>query len=447
MDGDKASVTRAAPRPLLSVFDGIVLICGMVIGVGIFKTPSNVAASTAGPAEFMLAWLFGGLISLCGALVYAELVARHPVTGGEYAFLSRGFGRGVAFVFAWSRITVIQTGAIAGVAYVFGDYASQLHAIGPGGPAIYAALAVTALTALNLVGTIESKSLQKLLQVALFAALVFIGIAGLISAGAPKALPTGSTSGSFGLAMILVLFTFGGWNEAAYLAGEVRNPQRNMVRILVGGVALLTVLYLLVNLGYLLALGHGGMGASQAVGADLMRLVIGEKGAVVLALVVCTAALTTTNAAIFTGARTTWAMGRDFELFRRLGEWRETGSTPANALLLQGAIALVLVWAASSARDGFQAMVEYTAPAFWTFILLSALTLFIFRRRSTQRPAFVVPWYPVVPVLFCLACAYMVYASIDYALADYGPKFGNMVLAGLVVMLVGIPLYFLARRR
>jgi amino acid transporter len=447
MDGDKASVTRAAPRPLLSVFDGIVLICGMVIGVGIFKTPSIVAANTAGSGEFVLAWLFGGLISLCGALVYAELVARYPVTGGEYTFLSHAFGKGVSFVFAWSRITVIQTGAIAGVAYVFGDYASQLYSIGANGTAIYAALAVVGLTALNLVGTIESKSLQKVLQIALFAALIFIGVAGVIATGVPKPLPTGSASGSFGLAMILVLFTFGGWNEAAYLAGEVREPQRNMVRILVGGVVLLTALYLLVNVGYLLALGHGGMRESQAVGADLMRRVIGEKGAIALAIVVCTAALTTMNAAIFTGARTTWAMGRDFALFRRFGEWRESGSTPANALFLQGGIALMLVWAASSARDGFQAMVEYTAPVFWTFILLSALTLFVFRRRSKQKPTFAVPWYPVIPALFCLACAYMVYSSIDYALADYGPKVGSMVLVGLAVMFAGIPLYLLARRR
>ena len=139
-------------------------------------------------------------------------------------------------------------------------------------------------------------------------------------------------------------------------------------------------------------------------------------------------------------------MGRDFALFARFGEWRESGSTPANALLLQGGIALVLVWAASSARDGFQAMVEYTAPVFWTFILLSALTLFVFRRRSTEKPTFAVPWYPVIPALFCLACAYMVYSSIDYALADYGPKFGSMVLVGLAVMFAGIPLYLFTRR-
>jgi len=449
MDGATRTVNSAvtAPKPLLSVFDGIVLICGMVIGVGIFKTPSIVAGNTAGAGGFMLAWLFGGFASLCGALVYAELAARYPETGGEYTYLSRGLGRGVAFVFAWSRMTVIQAGAIAGVAYVFGDYASQLYAFGGKSSAIYAAFAVIALTALNLIGTFESKTVQKVFQVALFAALIFIGVSGLLVGGAPKALPAGAATGSFGLAMILVLFTFGGWNEAAYLAGEVRDSRRSMVRILVGGVALLTVLYLLVNLGYLLALGQGGMRESQAVGADLMRLVAGEKGAVALSLIVCVAGLTTINAAIFTGARTTWAMGRDISLFARFGKWRETGSTPANALLLQGAISLALVWAASFTRDGFRAMVEYTAPVFWTFFLLSAVTLFVFRRRDAAAPVFAVPGYPAVPIIFCMICVYMIYSSIDYALADYGPKLGNMVLLGLVAMLAGIPVYFFARRK
>jgi APA family basic amino acid/polyamine antiporter len=443
-DGTQAGVS-AAPRPLLSAFDGIVLVCGMVIGVGIFKTPSIVAANTAGPAMFLFAWLLGGLVSLCGALVYAELAARHPQTGGEYTFLSRGLGRGVAFVFAWSRMTVIQTGAIAGIAYVFGDYASQLYALGGKGAALYAALGVVGLTALNLVGTLEARSAQKLLQVLLFAALVFIGFAGLLVGRAPAA-PAAAAGGSFGLAMILVLFTYGGWNEAAYLAGEVRDPRRNMVRVLVGGVALLTALYLLVNAGYLVALGQAGMRESPAVAADLMRRVLGDQGALALALVVCVAALTTMNAAIFTGARATWALGRDFPLFGRFGQWREAGSTPANALLLQGAIALALVWAASFARDGFTAMVEYTAPAFWVFFLLTGLTLFVFRRRGGEAPPFAVPGYPLVPAVFCLMCAYMVYSTVDYALAGYGPKFGNMVLAGFLVMLAGIPLYFLARR-
>jgi basic amino acid/polyamine antiporter, APA family len=431
------------PKQLLSLSDGIVLICGMVIGAGIFKAPSVVAANTGSSFEFIAAWVLGGVVSLCGALVYAELAARYPVTGGEYAFLSRGLGRGVAFVFAWSRMTVIQTGAIAAVSFVFGDYASEMLRLGDKSSAIYAGISVIALTALNVVGTRESKTLQKIMQVLLFGGLILIAIAGLIG-GSGK--PAGAAApGSFGLAMIFVLLTYGGWNEAAYLSGEVRDPHRNMIRILVGGILALTLIYLVVNLGYLAALGLGGMRESKAVAADVMRVVAGEKGVVVVSFIVCLAALTTINAAIFTGARTTYALGRDFAAFRRLGDWRESGSTPANALILQGAIALVLVLASSVTPDGFTAMVAYTSPVFWTFFLLTAVTLFVFRRKSTEVPAFRVPLYPVIPIVFCAACIYMLYSSINYV--RFAVEFGVAVLAGLAIMAAGIPLYFLVRDR
>ena len=434
------------PIELLSVFDGIVLICGMVIGAGIFKAPSIVAGATASSAAFFAVWILGGLVSLCGALVYAELAGRFPETGGEYVFLSRAFGRGVGFLFAWSRMTVIQTGAIAAVAFVFGDYASEMLRLGEHSSAIYAALGVIALTALNVAGTVEAKTLQRIMQVLLFAGLLFIALAGFLAPAAPKPV-AGGGAGAFGLAMIFVLLTYGGWNEAAYLAGEIKDSRRNMLRVLVGGILALTLLYLVVNLGYFAALGLDGMKASKAVAADVVRKVAGEKGAVVVAAIVCLAALTTMNAAIFTGARTSWALGRDFPAFRLLGIWRAGGSTPANALLLQGAVILVLVGVSSATPDGFTAMVAYTAPVFWTFFLLTGLTLFQFRRRGQPNPGFRVPLYPVVPLAFCAACLYMLYSSIDYiGNPDYGPKFGPLVVAGLVVMAAGVPVFWATRK-
>ena len=439
----------AAPKPLLSVSDGVILMCGMVIGAGIFKAPSIVAGNTSSATWFLLAWVLGGAISLCGALVYAELASRYPETGGEYAFLQRGWGRGAAFVFAWSRMTVIQTGAIAAVAYVFGDYASEIFNLGTKSSAIYAAIGVVALTALNVAGTVESKTLQKIMQYLLFAGLLFIGIAGLVSGGAgakpAAAAAAAGGGGAFGLAMIFVLLTYGGWNEAAYLGGEVHDARRNMLRVLLGGIAVVTVLYLLVNLGYLAALGLDGMKESKAVAADVMRVVTGDRGAVVLSLIVCVAALTTMNAAIFTGARTNYALGRDFSMFGALGRWREAGSTPANALLLQGVVALVLVAASSATPDGFTAMVAYTTPVFWTFFLMTALTLFIFRRKESAEPLFRVPLYPVIPILFVAACLYMLYSSINYV--RFAVSFGVPVIAGIVIMAAGIPLYFLAKRK
>ena len=247
--------------------------------------------------------------------------------------------------------------------------------------------------------------------------------------------------------MIFVLLAYGGWNEAAYLAGEVREARRNMTRILVGGVVIVTALYLLVNVGYLAVLGHAGVKDSKAVAADVMRAIAGDKAAVLLALMVCISVLTTINAAIFTGARTNYAMGRDFPMFRLLGAWRDKGSTPANALIVQGAITLVLVAASAATPDGFNAMVAYTSPVFWTFFLLTGLTLFVFRRRGEEHPVFRVPLHPVVPAAFVLMCAYMLYSSIDYVRnPDYGPKFGFAVAAGLIVMAAGVPLYWLSRK-
>ena len=442
-----------APRQLLSVPDGIFLVAGMVIGVGIFKAPSVVAGNTADATGFLLAWVLGGVVSICGALVYAELSARHPDTGGEYTFLARGLGRPAAFLFAWSRMTVIQTGAIAAVAFVFGDYASEVVRLGEKSSAIYAAIGVVALTALNLAGTLQTKNLQKVMEVLLIASLSLLAIGGLVTGGspAPATAPSGGGGGGgdFGLAMIFVLLTYGGWNEAAYLAGEVKDARRNMVRVLVIGLLAVTALYMLVNLGYLAALGLAGIRDSKAVGADLMRAVVGDRGAVALALLVCVSALTTMNAAIFTGARTNYALGQDFPAFAKLGAWRERGSTPANALVVQAVLSLVLILVSSFTPDGFSAMVAYTSPVFWTFFLLTGITLFVFRARGDQPEAgdrpYRVPLYPIVPILFCGMCAYMLYSSINYI--RFAVSFGNAVLAGLAVMAAGIPLYLILRKR
>jgi len=248
--------------------------------------------------------------------------------------------------------------------------------------------------------------------------------------------------------MIFVLYTFGGWNEAAYLGGELRDASRNMAKVLVGGIVAVTALYLLVNLGYYAALGLGGMKESKAIASDAMRLIAGERAALILALVVCVSAFTTINAAIFTGARTNWAMGRDYPAMGFLGDWRAQGSTPANALLIQSAITLALIWAGSFTHDGFEAMVAYGLPVFWAFLLLIGLTLFPFRKAGGAAPAFTVPLFPVVPIVFYAMCLFMLWSSVQYLLnPDFGPAFGTLVLAGIVVMAAGIPLYFLVRPR
>ncbi|MBI4193554.1 MAG: amino acid permease [Betaproteobacteria bacterium] len=425
------------------------MIVGIVIGAGIFKAPSIVAGSVASSEIFIALWVAGGVISFVGALCYAELGSAFPNAGGEYYFLTRAFGRPVGFLFAWARMSVVQTGAIAAIAFVFGDYATQVLPLGPGSSVIYAALAVLGITALNIVGTRESRVLQNVLLTALLCAVAVVIVAGLAIGGAAPAAarPATASSGPMfsQLALIFILLTYGGWNEAAYLTAEIRDARRNIVRALVLGILVVTVIYVLLNLAYLNVLGLDGMKASKAVAADLMQKTLGGGGAAALSLIVIAAALSTLNATVFTGARTNYAVGRDFSIFRVLGVWKERSNTPVNALLVQGAVALALVILASFTPDGFETMVAYTAPAFWLFFMLTGISLFVLRAQEpVNAQPFRVPLYPLTPILFCAMCAYMLYSSTDYALSKDPSSIGAQL--GIGVLLLGLPLMFFARR-
>jgi len=444
----EAAGSGAAPRPTLTVFDAVAMIVGIVIGVGIFKAPSIVAGNVGTPSAFIALWLIGGAISLIGALCYAELGSSHPNAGGEYYFLSRAYGDWLGFLFAWARMTVIQTGAIAAIAFVFADYATTLAPLGTHSSALYAGLAVIGVTAVNVAGTRQSKWVQNVLTTALAVVVLAVVVGGLGAAPAqPVTMPDPAKGGPWfsGLALIFVLLTYGGWNEAAYLTAEMRDTKRNIVRALLIGIFVITLLYLLLNLAYLNALGLQGMRSSKAVAADLMRATWGDGGAWVLSIVVVSAALSTLNATIFTGARTNYALGRDFAIFRGLGRWSEHASAPVNALLAQGAIALALVVLASFTPDGFQTMVAYTAPAFWLFFMLTAVSLFLLRRRApVNADPFRVPFYPVTPLLFVAACAYMLYSSYTYAMSLDPGSIGAII--GIVMVFSGIPVLIVARR-
>ena len=436
-----ATAASAEPQPTLSVFDAVTIMVGIVVGIGIFKTPSLIAANVGSEAAFISVWVAGGFATLIGALCYAELAAAHPHAGGEYHFLSRAYGRPVAMLFGWARGAVIQTGAIAAVAFVLGDYAAQVAPIGPYGPAIYAALSVVALTALNVAGTVQSKRMQIAMTFIEIAALGAIILIGLFWGGEarPPAATSAAPEAAIGLAMVFVLLTYGGWNEAAYLSGELKDPARNMVRVLAIGTAILIALYVLANLALLAILGLDGLRGSQAVAADMMRLVAGEPGAKIVSLAIVAAALSTLNATIFTGARVYFAMARDLTLLPRVGEWDERGRAPANGLLLQGAVALLLVGFGAASRNGFQAMVDYSAPVFWAFLLLVGAALPILRWREPERNLpFRVPLYPLTPLLFCAGCLYMLHASLAYT--------GSGALIGLAVVLAGLPLLLFRRR-
>ena len=438
---------QTKPVPTLSVADVVALTVGVVVGASVFETPALVAANTGSEEAVLLVWLLGGGVSLIGALCYAELASAYPHAGGEYHYLHRAFGGRLAFLFAWARLAVIQTGSIALLAFVFGDYASELWSLGTHSSALYAALGVLILTGLHGAGIRLGKKTQRWLTAATILGLLLLVAASFLfapeaaaSSGAASGAAEAPAQRSFGMAMVFVLLTYGGWNEAAYVSAELRDVGRNMARALLISIGLIAGIYVVVNAAYLRGLGLAGMSGSDAVAADLMRATAGPWGAQLLSLLVIAAALSSASATIFTGARTSYALGRDFSLFAFLGRWHESSRTPANALGVQGGVVLLLIGLGTFTRQGFSTMVEYTAPAFWLFFFLTGVALLVLRRRepATPRP-FQVPFYPFTPLAFCAAALYMLWSSLIYT--------GTGALLGVGVLLAGLPLLLLQRRR
>ncbi|HMR20266.1 MAG TPA: APC family permease, partial [Sphingobacterium sp.] len=332
------------------------------------------------------------------------------------------FGRRFAFLFAWARMSIIQTGSIALLAFIVGDYMSELRSIGPYSSSIYAGLVVVSLTVVNIIGVRVGTATQKFLVGLQFIGLFILIVTGLFVASpesSPEVIPVLEEDGvspAIGVALIMVLLTFGGWNEAGYISAEMRGGSKKMAKVMVVSILLITGIYLLINLAYLYVLGIDRMAQSEAVAVDVMRVAMGERGAFFIGLLVILAALTSTNATIFTGARTNHALGRDFSVFSFMGKWTTKTSTPVNALLVQGVVATGLIVVGSFARSGFQSMVDFTAPIFWFFILCTGVALFVLRYKEphVQRP-FKVPLYPVLPLVFCLSSAYLLYSSLLFA--------------------------------
>jgi APA family basic amino acid/polyamine antiporter len=424
-----------------------------VIGAGIFKTPSLVASTTGSPELMLLAWLLGGALSLCGALCYAELASAYPHAGGDYHFLKRAFGRDVAFFFAWARVAVITTGSVALLAFVLGDYLSRVVRLGPHSAAIYAAVTVVALTAMNVAGLRLSTRVQNVLTLLQVAGLALVAVAGWIATPEPAlaaAAPPAATTAVFGLAMVFVLLTYGGWNEAAYVSSEVRGGSRAIVKALLISLLVITLAYLVFVASTLHGLGFDGLARSEAVGADVMQAAFGPRGAQLLGAVVGIVTLTSINATMIVGARSNYALGRDWLPLDGLARWHEDRNAPVPALLLQGAIALALVGFGALQQDGFAAMVEFTAPVFWFFFMLTGIALFVLRQREAATVArpFRVPLYPWLPAVFVATCAYLFYSSLAYAHSrDAVHVCLNVMATGAVAWLVTRGLQAAAGRR
>ena len=443
---------QEAPKKQLTLFDSTCLIVGIIIGAGIYQVVPDVAKGTSYWWAFLGIWIVGGLISLCGALGYAELAAAYPKEGGDYVYLSRAYGRWAGFLFGWLQLVVVRPGDIAGMAFVFALYAQAIydpfpHAMAPydlmpikalAGQAVpwsllmYAAAAVIVLTAVNIIGVPQGKWTQNLLTTAKALGLLAIVAVALAGPGGPSE-PLINNTPPPCPALILVLFTFGGWNEMAYVAAEVKNPSRNIVRSLVLGAIAVTVLYLLVNAAFLYTLGMAGVANSHAIAADTVSTLFPKHGAAFIGALICISALGATNGLIFTGERISYALGVDHRLFRALGSWRARTGTPVQALLLQGLIAVGLIVLLGS----FVNAILYTAAAVYTFYLATSLAVIVlrFKEPHVERP-YRVSWFPLPTIVFCLVCAILIHSAVAYNVW--------VSMGALAIFIAGLPLYWLS---
>jgi basic amino acid/polyamine antiporter, APA family len=442
---ERVAAARAAPAPTLSVFDATMITVGIVIGAGIFETPVLVAGMAGSPVTMLVAWALGGMLSFIGALTYAELATTYPSAGGDYTFLTRAYGKSVSFLFAWARSTVICTGSIALLGFILGDYLTRLFPLGPHSSALYATGAVLLLTGINLIGLKSSSRMQNALAIVEIGGVIAVAIAALTLGDSAATATTAANSepaagtAAFGLAMVFVLLTYGGWNEAAYVSAEVRGGPRAVLRTLVLSIAIITAVYLLFVVGVLQGLGFEALKSSHAVGVDIAERALGSVGAQIVGLLVAVSSLTSMNSTMIAGARTNYSVANDWAPLAFMSQWQGRRSTPAMGFIVQAAIALALIGYGALEKDGFAAMVEFTAPVFWLFFMLSGVALFILRRREPRMPRpFRVPLYPVLPLVFVLSCAYVFYSSVVHAQTEHATyvAFGVMLSGAFALLLL-----------
>ena len=463
MDNDRESAKRgsgtggrgllAAPRRELTLLDSTCIIVGIIIGAGIYRSTPDIASLAPNPLWLIVLWLVGGALSLIGALCYAELATAYPQEGGDYVYLTRALGRRMGFLFAWCQLWIVRPGSIGAMAYAFAAYADRIwpQAESDNRPYVlvaYATASVVVLTVVNILGVPEGKWTQNVLTIAKVLGLAIIVAVGLMFA-APSTTTVAATGASsrfswtdIGLAMIFVLFTYGGWNEMAYVGAEVKEPRKNMLRALLIGTLAVTAIYVLVNLAFLHAVGFDGM-QHATVAADVLELAIGPWAGFVISVLICISALGAINGQIFTGSRIYYAMGSDHRLYAWLGRWNARRGTPVCSLVIQGAITLALaIWFGLS-EDGFESMVKFTTPGFWFFLMLVGVSLFVLRWRepAVERP-YRVPGYPVTPIVFCLSCALMCYVSVAHAIEHRSWE----ALWSMAILLLGLAMSFIRSR-
>jgi len=419
------------------------LVMGGIIGSGIFMNPYVVAQSVKTPFLVLGAWAFGGLVALAGAFVYAELAARRPHTGGQYAYLREAYHPAVAFLYGWALLLVIQSGGMAAVSVTFARYFVELtHAPVPDW--LVALVVLGALTIVNCFGVRSGSTVQNVFMVLKIGAIAALIVVGVLAPAAPAA-PSAATGllgapvsfdllTAIGASLVPVLFAYGGWQTANFVAGELRDPRRDLPRGLLFGVLGVIVCYLAVNFVCVHALGVEGLAQTKTPASEVMRIALGEGGARFIAVGIAISTIGFLSQSMLTAPRVYYAMADDHLFFKGVGWLHPRTRVPVVAIALQGALAMVIAVSGS-----YEKILDYVVSVDFLAFGLAGTCIFIFRRADGDAASFNVPGHPWTTLFFILASWLIVVNTVYKSPAN--------TLIGLAIVAAGVPIYFLWRRR
>jgi APA family basic amino acid/polyamine antiporter len=445
--------TNRLSRTLLER-DLLFLFVGSVIGSGIFLTPGLILRQVGGSVGYsLLVWLLGGVLSLLGALTYAELAAANPEAGGLYCYIRDAFGRLPAFLYGWSLLLVIASATIAALAHAFTAYLQEIIPLSLAGEFIVPVLMIAAVTFVNIWGTRKSSDLQNLTTLIKVGIIVLLGSMllalglwrGKHAAGIPAAMGSPLSGyalfSALGFAMITVLWAYEGWQFGTYSAGEVVNPQKSFPRAFLAGSLLLTGLYLFAVVAYLVALGPRAASASNTIAAAAASAVMGPWAGKLVAAAILISTFSSTNSVMLTAPRVFFAMANDHLFFKKLAEVHPRFGTPAAAVFVLGVWSCILALA-----GGFEKLANGAILIGWIFYGVGAAAIFPIRRANQGRAIpYRVPGYPATPLLFILAALVIVGNAVYGAIKD--PRQFIYLLLAMAIMLLGLPGYYFWSRR
>jgi amino acid transporter len=429
----------------IGFWSAVAVVIGSTIGSGIFRSPAGIADKLPGPLPMLAVWAAGGVFALCGALTLAEVASALPQTGGMYVFCRDGWGRLAGFLFGWGQFSMIRAASLGAIAITFSEYFFRVTGQNPQAPdkvmvvRWFAAFAIALTAGFNILGVRFASNVSNVTVIAKYGGLVFIVLVALF-VGLPKtggyfapAVPAGSFHvAAFGLALVSTLWAFDGWADLAYNAGEVKDPQRNLPRALIGGTLLVVAIYLAANVAYLAVLPIEKIRVSKLVAADVAQVVLGTAGAAFVSVTVMVSTFGTLNTVLFTSPRVFFAMAADRLFFAPVASVHPRFGTPWVSISMTAGLGIVFVLSRN-----FEQLADAFVTAFLPFYALSVASIFRLRKKPGYAPTFRVPLYPLLPLVFLASVLYL----LGNAIVQPESRWSTLAVLGVVA--AGVPVYYL----